>query len=178
MLSGEPYESGDPELKEARLSARLLLREINAGLGEDTAAIAALFRKLLGPVGRNPWIEPPFYCDYGKHIYLGNDVYMNFNCTILDPAEVRIGDRVLFGPGVHVYTAMHPLDSALRSSGLESAKPVDIGPDVWIGGGAIILPGVRIGARSVIGAGSIVTKDIPEGVLAAGNPCKIIKPVS
>jgi maltose O-acetyltransferase len=178
MLSGQPYEAWDPELMEARRQARQLLREINAGFGGDAGTLEGLFLKLFGSMGGNTAIEPPFYCDYGKNIHLGSDVFFNFNCTILDPAKVTIGDRCLFGPGVQIYTATHPLDSVVRAAGLEGAREIAIGSDVWVGGGTIILPGVRIGSRSVIGAGSVVTKDVPEGVLAAGNPCKVLRPIA
>jgi maltose O-acetyltransferase len=123
------------------------------------------------------WIEPPFYCDYGSNITLGDKVYFNFNCIILDIAPVVIGSGVMFGPAVQIYTATHPLNAAERNSGLEFGLPISIGDDVWVGGGAIICPGVKIGARSVIGAGSVVTKDIPEDVLAVGNPCRVIRAI-
>jgi maltose O-acetyltransferase len=178
MLSGRLYDASDPELSAARKSARELLLEINASSGQDRAFREPLLRRLLGAAGANPGIEPPFYCDYGKNISLGDDVYFNFNCVVLDVAKVVIGDRSLFGPAVQIYTATHPMDSAERAMGLEAGKPIRIGSDVWVGGGAIILPGVTIGARSVIGAGSVVTKDIPEGVLAAGNPCKVIRKIA
>jgi maltose O-acetyltransferase len=119
-------------------------------------------------------MQPPFYCDYGRHIFAGRGVFFNFNCVVLDVCPVRIGDFTLFGPAVQIYTAAHPLDPERRRS-REFAKPVEIGADVWVGGAAIICPGVRIGSRSVIGAGSVVTRDIPEGVLAAGNPCRVIR---
>ncbi len=123
-------------------------------------------------------IEPPFFCDYGTNITLGKKVFMNFNCVVLDVAPVQIGDFVLLGPAVQIYTATHPLQAAQRRLGLESGKKIIIGPDVWIGGGAIICPGVSIGARSVIGAGSVITKDIPEDVFAAGNPCQVRRPLT
>jgi maltose O-acetyltransferase len=135
----------------------------------------ALLGELLGGVGKSVEIEPPFFCDYGSNIYLGENFYANFNCVILDPAEVRIGDNVFLGPGVHLYTAYHPLDPTERNSGYESAKPIWIGNSVWIGGGAIIQPGVRIGENVTIGAGSVVTRDIPSNVVAAGVPCRVIR---
>jgi maltose O-acetyltransferase len=127
--------------------------------------------------GASAWIQPPFYCDYGTNIELGERVYFNFNCVVLDVCSVRIGSFTLFGPAVQIYTATHPLNAEQRRRE-ESGKPVDIGDDVWVGGGAIILPGVRIGSRSVIGAGSVVTRDVPEGVVAAGNPCRVIRAIS
>ena len=138
---------------------------------------ARLIKELVPAAGHGLWIEPPFYCDYGSNITLGERVFFNFNCVILDVAPVRIGSRVLFGPAVQVYAATHPLSAAERSTGLELGKMVEIGDDVWIGGGAIICPGVSIGARSVIGAGSVVTRDIPEEVLAVGNPCRVVRKV-
>ena len=128
--------------------------------------------------GSDVWIEPPFFCDYGTNITLGDRVYFNFNCVVLDPAPVRIGDDVFFGPGVHIYTATHPLNHIERKSGLESAREIEIGSDVWVGGGAILCPGVKIGARSVIGAGSVVTHSLPDDVVAAGNPCRILRTFS
>ena len=119
-------------------------------------------------------MQPPFYCDYGAHIELGARVFFNFNCVVLDVCRVRIGDYTLFGPAVQIYTPMHPFDAALRRQ-QEYGKPVEIGADVWVGGGAIILPGVRIGSRAVIGAGSVVTRDVPQDVFAAGNPCRVIR---
>lgn len=120
------------------------------------------------------WIEPPYYCDYGSNITLGSGVFFNFNCVVLDPAPVTIGSNVLFGPAVQIYTATHPTKASERRTWRESARPVEIGSDVWIGGGAIICPGVRIGSRTVIGAGSVVTRDISEDVFAVGNPCRTI----
>jgi len=123
---------------------------------------ACVIRELFGGVGDAVWIEPPFYCDYGTNIVLGSNVYFNFNCVILDPASVTIGDNAMFGPAVQIYTATHPINASDRRAGREFAQSIEIGPDVWVGGGAIISPGVHIGARSVIGAGSVVTRDIPE----------------
>jgi maltose O-acetyltransferase len=123
------------------------------------------------------WIEPPFFCDYGFNIALGSKVFFNFNCVVLDVMRVEIGSNVLFGPSVQIYTATHPISAAERRKGLEFAKPVSIGCDVWVGGGAIICPGVTIGDRSVIGAGSVVTRSIPPDVFAAGNPCRVIRPL-
>lgn len=151
------------------------MREFNLGFGKDGPDAAEALLRLFGKAGAGTWIEPPFYCDYGSNIFLGEKVYFNFNCTILDPCKVTIGDRCLFGPNVQICTATHPLDSGERKNGLEAGKEIEIGDDVWVGGGAIILPGVKIGSGSVIGAGSVVTKDVPEGLLAAGNPCRILK---
>ena len=121
------------------------------------------------------WVQPPFFCDHGANIVLGTKVYLNFNCVVLDVARVTIGSNVLFGPSVQIYTATHPISAAERRKWIESAKPITIGSDVWVGGGAVICPGVSIGDRSVIGAGSVVTRDIPSDVIAAGNPARIIR---
>jgi maltose O-acetyltransferase len=121
-------------------------------------------------------MEPPFFCDYGSNILLGERVFFNFNCVVLDVCQVKIGDFTLFGPAVQIYTATHPMNAELRRT-KEFAKPIEIGSDVWVGGGAIICPGVKIGSTSVIGAGSVVTKDIPDGVVAVGNPCRVIRDI-
>lgn len=172
MLAGELYDSFDPELVAARARARSLCRALDAT--PDGDARRGVLRQLLGRGAESAWIESPFFCDYGANIELGERVYFNVGCVVLDVCPVRIGDFTLFGPGVQILTPLHPLDAALRRR-QEYGKPVEIGPDVWVGGGAIILPGVRVGARSVVGAGSVVTRDIPEGVLALGNPCRVIR---
>ena len=135
-----------------------------------------LLRELFGTGGDSVWMQPPFFCDYGTNIHLGERVFFNFNCVVLDVCPVTIGDFTLFGPAVQILTATHPLDAVLRRS-QEYAKPITIGSDVWVGGGAMICPGVKIGSRTVIGAGSVVTRDIPDGVVAAGNPCRVIRPI-
>ncbi len=174
MLAGELYNAQDPQLLAERQRAQLLFQELNATPANQPAR-ARLLRELLPHAGAELGLTSPFYCDYGTNITLGDQVFFNFNCTILDVAAVRIGSRTLFGPGVQVYTATHPLDYQERATGLEYAKPITIGEDVWVGGGAIICPGVSIGDRAVIGAGSVVTKDIPADTLAAGNPCRVIR---
>jgi maltose O-acetyltransferase len=151
-----------------------LIKELNAA-GEGTEQLAGIVKALLPHAPESTWIQPPFYCDYGSNIVLGEKVFFNFNCVVLDVMKVKIGSRSMFGPNVQIYTATHPLDHRERAGGLEFAKPVSIGEDVWIGGSAVICPGVQIGDRSVIGAGSVVTKDIPADVFAAGNPCKVIR---
>lgn len=177
MLAGEMYDASDPDLVTERRRARALCAALNASRDDETELRARLVRDLFARAGNGISIEPPFYCDYGGNITLGHRVFFNFNCVILDPAPVTIGDHVLLGPGVQIYTATHPLDAGARRTLLEMAKPVAIASDVWIGGAAVICPGVRIGARSVIGAGSVVTRDIPEDVFAAGNPCRVIRPL-
>jgi maltose O-acetyltransferase len=175
MLAGELYLSGDAELVTMRHHARRLLANYRNTDPADADGRFAILHDLFGQVSRAVEIEPPFYCDYGRNIYLGSHFYANFNCVILDPAEVRIGDYVFFAPGVQVYTAYHPLLPEERNSGYELASPVTIGNNVWVGGGAIIQPGVTIGDNTTIGAGSVVTKNIPANVVAAGVPCRVLR---
>jgi maltose O-acetyltransferase len=175
MLAGELYNAVDPELVAWRRRCRLLLNRLNVSRDDETELRRELLLELLGAQAAHLWLEPPFYCDYGSNIRLGQNVFFNFNCVILDVAPVTIGDNVMFGPNVQVYTATHPLDWQERAQGLEFAKPITIGSHVWIGGGAILCPGVTVGDRTVLGAGSVVTKDIPPDVFAAGNPCKVIR---
>lgn len=177
MLSGALYNPNDKVLIADRHQARLKFRKINQISNNDIKLTNNLFRELFGKTGKGLFIEPPFYCEYGYNISLGNQVFMNFNCCILDVMEVKIGDRVMFAPNVQLYTATHPLDAKTRASWLEYAKPITIGNDVWIGGGAIVCPGVTIGNGAVIGAGAIVTKDVPDNVVVGGNPAKIIKEI-
>lgn len=176
MLAGDLYDPLDPELVARRERARNLCATLNNSGESEQELRRRLLLDLFGAGGDTAWIQPPFYCDYGSNIHLGTRVFFNFNCTVLDVCEVHIGDYTLFGPGVQILTPMHPLDAELRRR-QEYGKSIAIGTDVWVGGGALILAGVRIGSRSVIGAGSVVTRDIPEGVLAAGNPCRVIRPV-
>ena len=175
MLAGELYDASDPELCRMRSEARRLTRQFNATTEEERGLRMEILQELFASVGSNITIEPPFHCDYGCHIHAGKNFYMNFNCIILDCATVAIGDDVMAGPGVHIYTAFHPLDARERVQGLELAAPVSIGNRVWIGGGAIICPGVVIGDNTTIGAGSVVTRDIPANVFAAGNPCRVLR---
>jgi maltose O-acetyltransferase len=178
MLAGELYQAYDAELVAERKRARRLMRLFNQTTEEEMAERERLLRELFGGVGGRIEIEPLFQCDYGSHIYVGDGFYMNFGGVILDCAEVRIGKNVMCGPGVHIYAASHPLEAAERIKGPELAKPVTIGDNVWIGGGAIICPGVAIGDNTTIGAGSVVTKDIPANVFAGGNPCRVIRELS
>jgi maltose O-acetyltransferase len=175
MLAGELYNSLDPQLVNERRQARELTRAFNATTADEGSKRKHLLIELLGSAGSGIGIEPPFFCDYGYNIHLGDYVFFNFNCVILDVMRVEIGSHSMFGPAVQIYTATHPLDAAERRSGLEFAKPIKIGCDVWVGGSVVINPGVTIGDRSVIGAGSVVVKDIPADVFAAGNPCKVIR---
>jgi maltose O-acetyltransferase len=175
MLAGELYDALDPQLTNERIKARLLLKALNESREDEPETRTEILKELIPHAAAGLWLQPPFYCDYGYNIKLGERVFFNFNCVVLDVMPVTIGSRTLFGPNVQIYTAMHPMDHKERATGLEFAKPITIGEDVWIGGGAIICPGVTIGDRSVIGAGSVVTKDIPADVVAAGNPCKVIR---
>ena len=175
MLSGELYNALDEELSDERLHARLLIKSLNDSREDEVQKRKAILEDLLPNAGEDLWIQPPFYCDYGTNLYTGEKVFFNFNCVVLDVMPVNIGSRTLLGPNVQIYTATHPVNYKERASGLEYAIPVNIGEDVWIGGSAVICPGVSIGDRTVIGAGSVVTKDIPSDVFAAGNPCKVIR---
>lgn len=176
MLAGELYDALDPELAAARTRARDLCQALNATAEADIDARRALLRDLFGRGGDSVWMQPPFYCDYGTHIELGERVFFNFNCVVLDVCRVTIGDFTMFGPGVQILTPLHPMNAAERRV-KEYGAPIVIGADVWVGGGALILPGVTIGDRSVIGAGSVVTRDVPSDVFAAGNPCRVIRPI-
>jgi len=175
MCTGAIYSPLDKQLSKDRLKARELLKELNDSLESEGAIRRNILKKLIPNQGKNVWIQPPFYCDYGYNITVGSKVFFNFNCIVLDAAPIKIGSRTLFGPNVQLYTALHPMNHKERSSLLESAKPIVIGEDVWIGGSVVVCPGITIGNRAVIGAGSVVTKDVPQDVFAAGNPCKIIR---
>jgi len=177
MLSGELYDPMDATLAEERLRTRLLIKKLNDGREDQVEERAQILKELIPHAKEGLWLQPPFYCDYGSNIILGEKVFFNFNCVVLDVMEVVIGDRTLFGPNVQIYTATHPIDHLQRASGVEYAKSITIGNDVWVGGSAVICPGVSIGDRTVIGAGSVVTKDIPSDVFAAGNPCRVIRKI-
>lgn len=175
MLSGELYDASDSELTNERIKARLLSKELNDSREDESERREKILNQLIPNSGENLWLQPPFYCDYGTNIIVGDNVFFNFNCVVLDVAQVKIGSRTKMGPNVQIYTATHPIDHRVRATGLESGKPITIGEDVWLGGSAVICPGVTIGDRTIIGSGSVVVKDIPSGVLAAGNPCKVIR---
>jgi maltose O-acetyltransferase len=175
MLQGELYNPADPELVRDRERARRLTRLFNQTLETEYTRRTELLRELFGTTGDHSYIEPTFRCDYGYNIHIGENFYANFDCVILDVCEVRIGDNCLLGPGVHIYTATHPLDSYERISGVEYGKPVTIGNNVWIGGRAIINPGIRIGNNVVVASGAVVTKDVPDNVVVGGNPATIIR---
>lgn len=177
MLAGELYLAADPELVAMRRRARRLTRLFNETTEDEEPRRERLLGELLGAMGEGVFIEPPFRCDYGSQITIGDRFYANFGCVILDCAPVRIGSEVKFGPSVQIYAATHPLDPAARAAGPELAFPVTIGDRAWIGGGAILCPGITIGENTVIGAGSVVTRDVPANVIAAGNPCRVIRPL-
>jgi maltose O-acetyltransferase len=171
----ELYDPLRPELVEARRRARGILARYNATAEEEQDERAVLLRELLGRVGADAWIEPPFFCDYGTNLLLGDRFYANTGCIVLDSAPVTIGDRVLLGPAVQLIAVTHPVDAELRAQGLEYAEPIVVGDDVWLGGGAIVLPGVTIGDRAVVGAGSVVTRDVRADTVVAGNPARVIR---
>ena len=173
MLAGEPYDARDPELVAARERAWSLCARINA-LAPSHPDRRGLLGELLGSGGGGVTITSPFFCDYGSQIEVGEGAFLNFNCVVLDVCRVSIGARTLIGPAVQIYTPLHPMGAGERRVH-ECGRPVAIGCDAWIGGGAIILPGVRIGDRAVVGAGSVVTRDVPDDAFAAGNPCRVIR---
>ncbi len=176
MVAGELYDASDAELVALRARARGLCASLDATTDERDPERLRLIGELFGSVGAGVMVEPPFRCDYGWNIEVGDRVFFNFGCVVLDVCPVRIGSHTIFGPGVQVLTPMHPLN-AIERRGRESGRPVTIGSDVWVGGGAIVLPGVTIGDGSVIGAGSVVTRDVPAGVVALGNPCRVVRAV-
>lgn len=175
MLRGERYDAMHPEFHNRLAAARDLLWEFNSIKPSNTERLDEILRQMLGGYGERFHVNPPFRCDYGCNIFIGEDFFANFNLTILDEAKVTIGSHAFIGPNVSIYTACHPLDAAERNTGDEWALPVTIGDSVWIGGSATILPGVTIGDNVVIGAGSVVTRDIPSTCVAAGNPARVIK---
>ncbi len=174
MRAGALYAAFDPALLAARTRAKRLLHRLNVTEYLLTDAARGILAELLPHAGANLYIEPPFHCDYGSNIYCGHDVYFNVNCVVLDAARVTIGSHVLFGPGVQLYAATHPLGADVRRT-LELARPIHIGDDCWLGGGTIVCPGVTIGDGCVIGAGAVVTKDIPPYSLAVGNPARVVR---
>jgi maltose O-acetyltransferase len=178
MLSGELYLANDTELKKLSYQARALLDELNATSHTDNEARSKIIHRLFSKVGKNVNVNKPFYCDYGVHISVGDYFYANYDCIILDVNKVTIGDNVFFAPRVCIYTAGHPIDCDVRRTQLEYGKPVVVGNDVWVGGNVIINPGVTIGNDVVIGSGSVVTKDIPDHVVAVGNPCRVLRTIT
>jgi maltose O-acetyltransferase len=175
MLDGEVYNILDAELEAERQKVKEILHIYNLSHAEPERQ--SLLRQLLGHIGQNSIIWPPFFCVYGKNIYLGDHVFLNVLCTILDCNQVRIGNHVMIGPHVQIYTPAHEMQAAARNRGLEVAKPVVIEDNVWIGGGAILLPGVRVGCNAVVGAGAVVTRDVPVNTVVAGNPARVIREI-
>lgn len=171
------YDLTDPFMREELLHARHLVQELNRVDVNDTAAKQALMKELFGTLGEGADLNPPFHCDFGKHIHIGNNFFCNYSCTILDIAEVTVGDDCLFGPNVSIYTAAHPLTFSQRKANIGTGAPVRIGNGVWIGGNSVILGGVTIGDRAVIGAGSVVTHDIPPDEIWAGNPARFLRTI-
>src|SRR5258707_5545941 len=172
MFEGDLYHAGDPEIQAHQAAAKAWMVRYNAALGASAAERRALLRELLTEVGDGAVIRPPFHCDFGYNIRIGPDVFLNFNCVILDVVAVTIGAGTQIGPAVQIYTADHPRDPAVRKTGAEFGRPVSIGQNVWIGGGAIILPGLTIGDDAVVGAGAVVTRDVPHGATVFGNPAR------
>ncbi|CAI6457891.1 ALI_HP2_G0013020.mRNA.1.CDS.1 [Saccharomyces cerevisiae] len=179
MVPGGLYDVGrDPYLSKLRRDAKMRLYEYNASSPVEETKRKEIIKNLVGSYGEDFYIEPPFYCDYGSNIHIGKNFYSNHNLIILDGAKVVIGDNVFIAPNVGIYTAGHPIDMNRRIQGLEYAIPITIGDNVWIGGGVSVIGGVNIGKDSVIAAGSVVVRDIPEGVVAAGNPCKVVRKIT
>ncbi len=178
MQAGELYDPLDKQLIDDRLLTRMLIKALNDTREDEAEERSRILKELIPNAGEGLWLQPPFYCDYGYNMKVGEKVFFNFNCVVLDVSYVTIGSRTMFGPNVQIYTATHPTNYKERASGLEFAKPIAIGEDAWIGGSAILCPGVTIGDRTIIGAGSVVTKDIPSDVFAAGNPCKVIREIA
>ncbi len=178
MLAGKLYRVMDPALRKEHHHAKKMTRILNATLETEEERRRQLVKEIFAEAGEGSYVEPPFFCDYGIHTRVGKNFYANYNCYILDVCDVTIGDNVMLAPNVGIYAASHPIDPVVRASGLEIGKPVTIGDNVWIGGHSCICPGVTIGSNVVIGAGSVVCKDIPDNVVAAGNPCKVIRPIT
>lgn len=177
MVAGQLYDPADPELARMRLQARRLTWAYNQSRPDAASERRRFLDQLFGRLGPNAEIEPPFHCDYGRHIFAGARLFMNFGCVVLDATEVVIGDNVSLGPYVQLLTSTHPIVAAERIQGPELAKPVRVESNVWIGAGAIVCPGVTIGENTTIGAGSVVVKDVPAGVLAVGNPCRVVREI-
>lgn len=175
MLAGEHYNAADPELVAERERALRLMAKFNATDPADQPALRAVLSQLLGALGEGTEVRPPLYCDYGYQTSIGRGGFINFGVVLLDVARVTIGDHVQIGPNVQFLTPTHPLEPDARRSGIEAAEPITVGDNAWLGGGVILLPGVTVGANTVVGAGSVVTKSLPAGVLAVGNPARVIR---
>lgn len=174
MIAGELYHPGDAVLRNDRLNAREIIHRYNHSAPTEKALRQTLLKELCGSA-EDAYIEPTFRCDYGYNIFLGKNFYANFDCIMLDVCPIRIGDNCMLAPGVHIYTATHPLDAEARINGAEFGKPVTIGNNVWIGGRAVINPGVSVGDNAVIASGAVVTKDVPANAVVGGNPAQVIK---
>ena len=174
MIAGEPYNPGDEVLRADRLRARQIIHQYNHSAPHEKALRVTLLKELLGQ-GEGSYIEPAFRCDYGYNIFLGKNFYANFDCVMLDVCPIRIGDNCMLAPGVHLYTATHPLEAQARISGVEYGKPVTLGNNVWVGGRAVINPGVTIGDNAVIASGAVVVKDVPANAVVGGNPARVLK---
>jgi maltose O-acetyltransferase len=177
MLAGELYRSTDPDLRAAMATTEQWLRSLNAIPNEEAEQRFSTLQTLLGHIGSGTQIKSPFACDYGTHISIGKNGFVNYGCVFLDCNLISIGEDAQIGPGVHIYTAFHPINAEVRRSGLEAARPVTIGHNVWLGGSCIICPGVTIGDKTVIGAGSVVVRDVPANCVAVGNPCRIVREI-
>jgi maltose O-acetyltransferase len=175
MLAGELYLASDPELAADHSRAQSILARFNASRADEDALRLELLTELFGHLGEGAVVKPTLRCDYGYNISIGARTFVNYDSVLLDCNRITIGEEVQIAPGVHIYTATHPIIAAIRRSGLEYALPVTIGNGVWLGGGAIVCPGVTIGENTVVGAGSVVTRTLPAGVVAAGNPCRVIR---
>jgi maltose O-acetyltransferase len=175
MLAGQPYMASDPELSAAHLRAQAILARFNATSADADAERRTLLSELFERIGEGTLLKPTLRCDYGFNIAIGDRTFINYDCLLLDCNRITIGDEVQIAPGVHIYTATHPIDAKARCSGIESALPVAIEDGVWLGGRAVVCPGVTIGANTVVGAGSIVTRDLPANAVAVGNPCRVIR---
>ena len=178
MLAGLPYKAWLDGLREERMENKLKIHEYNLIRPDDKKKMKEMIKNILGKTGEDVCVEQPFRCDYGKNIEVGNNFFANYNCVILDVAKVTIGKNVMFAPNVSIYTAGHPIHPESRNSGYEYGIPVTIGDNVWVGGSVVINPGVKIGNNVVIGSGSVVTKDIPDNVIAVGNPCRVLREIT
>jgi maltose O-acetyltransferase len=176
MIRGDHYNASDSVLRADRLHAREVMHRLNVTAPRGhLSSYADIVAELLPNATRPTWLQPPFYCDYGYNLYIGEDVFINFNCVFLDCAPIAIGAYCQFGPGVQLYTASHPISAKSRRAAVEFAKPITIGEDCWIGGAVVVCPGITIGNRCVIGAGAVVTQDIPDDSVAVGNPARVIR---
>lgn len=176
--AGLLYDTSTPEREDAHVRCADLCYDYNHTRPSDKARREAILRQLFGRLGKNPYVEPTIFCGFGTNIEAGDNFFVNNNCVFVDPAKITFGNNVLIAPQCGFYTAFHPLDAQMRAQSLEGAYPIHVGDNVWIGGHTIVLPGVTIGSNTVIGAGSVVTRDIPSGVLALGNPCRVVRPIT